>query len=116
MSFSLDADQLAPLQQDLQSRYPQLAFVAGSTESLDMQPRGMNKAYGLKLLGRKLGIEPSEMVAFGDSGNDVEMLRYAGMSFVTADAMPEAKAAADQVIGSSEDSSVQYKILELLKK
>lgn len=42
------------------------------------------------------------------------MLKYVGTSFATATALPEAKKAANQIIGSSEDSSVQKKILELL--
>ena len=71
---------------------------------------------GLKLLGEKLGIAPKEMVAFGDSGNDVAMLEYVGKSFATSTAQVVAKEAADELIGSSDDSSVQRKIIALLSK
>ncbi len=54
------------------------------------------------------------MVAFGDSGNDVGMLKYAGRSFATGTALVEAKKAADQIIGSSNESAVQKEILKLL--
>ena len=54
------------------------------------------------------------MVTFGDSGNDVGMLKFAGTSFATATALPDAKKVANQIIGSGEESSVQKKILELL--
>ena len=74
----------------------------------------MDKAVGLEYLGKKLKIKSSEMVTFGDSGNDVGMLKFAGTSFATATALPDAKKAANQIIGSSEESSVQKKILELL--
>jgi sugar-phosphatase len=54
------------------------------------------------------------MVAFGDSGNDVGMLKYAGRSYATATALKEAKMAADQIIGLSNESTVQKEILRLL--
>lgn len=98
----------------LKNKYPAMGFVAGSADSIDMQTKGMNKATGLAYLSQKLGIKPQEMVAFGDSGNDVGMLNYAGRSYVTANAMKEAKQAADQIIGSCNDSAVQKKILTLL--
>ena len=99
---------------ELRSLYSQIDFVAGASTSIDMQTKGMNKAVGLEYLGKKLGIKSSEMIAFGDSGNDEAMFKYVGTSFATATALPEAKKAANQIIGSSEDSSVQKKILELL--
>lgn len=100
----------------LRAKYPEVGFVAGSKDSIDMQGKGMNKAVGLKYLSQKLGIKPTEMAAFGDSGNDVDMLKYAKYSFVTATAMKEAKKAAQQIIGSSNESAVQKKIWQLLQK
>lgn len=101
---------------ELREKYPHIGFVSGAEDTIDMSAPGMNKAVGLQHLGQKLGIKPSEMVAFGDSGNDVGMLKYAGQSFAMSTALPEAKKAAREIIGSSEDSSVQKKILELLTK
>ena len=98
----------------LKQKYPKIGFVSGAADSIDMQTKGMNKAVGLEYLSQKLGIKPSEMVAFGDSGNDVGMLKYAGRSYATATALKEAKMAADQIIGSSNESTVQKEILRLL--
>ncbi len=39
-----------------------------------------NKAVGAEALTRKLGIRADEALAFGDGNNDVELLRWAGMS------------------------------------
>ena len=39
-----------------------------------------NKAVGAEALTRKLGISAEEALAFGDGNNDVELLRWAGMS------------------------------------
>jgi len=48
----------------------------------------------LTILQQRWGIDDSEVVAFGDSGNDVEMLRQSGFSFAMANARPHIKAAA----------------------
>lgn len=43
------------------------------------------------------GINPSECIAFGDSENDIEMLRAAGIGVAMANGTAEAKAAADYI-------------------
>ena len=98
----------------LKREFPSLDMVAGSDTAVDISKVGMNKSVGLKLLGQRYNISPSEMVAFGDGGNDVAMMEYAGTSYATSSALPEAKRAATAIIGSSEDSAVQDKMLELL--
>ncbi|MBE6884677.1 MAG: HAD family phosphatase [Ruminococcaceae bacterium] len=50
---------------------------------------GYNKATGMKLIGEKLGISQGNMVAFGDSMNDVEMLKYAGIGVIMPHAPKE---------------------------
>lgn len=97
------------------NKYPEMEFVSGGGTSIDMQGKGMNKAVGLKYLGQRLGITSKEMIAFGDSGNDVGMLKFVGHSFATATALSSAKRAANEIIGSSNDSAVQLKLLDLLE-
>lgn len=113
-TFDVPQNKMPQLLEQLVQNYPQLDFVAGSATSIDMSTKGMNKAQGLKYLSTKFNINPREMVAFGDSGNDVGMLKYVGRSFATATALPIAKKAADRIIGSSNDSAVQKEIWHLL--
>ena len=52
------------------------------------------------------------MMAFGDGENDIEMLQAAGIGIAMGNAMPEVKAAADEVSsGNNEDG-----IAEALQK
>lgn len=74
--------------------------------SIDIMPAGINKGTSLAWLGSHLGIDPADMVSFGDGGNDIEMLTYAGTGVAMADAPPHVKAAADQVTGSNRDGGV----------
>ena len=114
ISLTVPEDKMPVVLEQLKQKYPEIGFVSGAADSIDMQTKGMNKAVGLEYLGKKLGIKPNEMVAFGDSGNDVGVLNYAGRSYATATALKEAKMAADQIIGSSNESAVQKEILRLL--
>ncbi|MCI1900444.1 MAG: Cof-type HAD-IIB family hydrolase [Enterobacter sp.] len=59
--------------------------------SIDLIIPGVHKANGLRILQKRWGIEDHEVVAFGDSGNDVEMLRQAGFSFAMANAKSHIK-------------------------
>lgn len=49
----------------------------------------INKAYGLK----KLGINPDELMSFGDSNNDLEMLEFSKYPIAMGNAKPEVKEA-----------------------
>ena len=67
---------------------------------------GVNKATGLKDLCDRLQITPTQIVAFGDSDNDLEMLSFAGTGVAMAHASDELKAVSQRVIGSNNDGAV----------
>ena len=69
---------------------------------LEIGPAGVTKATGLARLAALHGIEPGEVLALGDAGNDVEMLEWAGCGVAMADAAPEARAVAQLVTASSD--------------
>lgn len=54
--------------------------------TVDILAPGVNKRTGLQQLGEKWHIKPEEMAAFGDNGNDLEMLRYVKYPFVMPNA------------------------------
>ncbi|MCH3905091.1 MAG: HAD family hydrolase [Lactobacillus sp.] len=114
-SLILDDGRAADFCPEIAAACPNLEVVCGSTYSIDISPLGMNKVRGLEYFNEQFGIDPAEMVAFGDSGNDVKMLQYAGIGYATGTAMDEAKEAADEVSGSSSESAVQKQILALLE-
>lgn len=74
--------------------------------SIDLVSHGVNKGVALAWLGEQLGIAPQEMIAFGDGGNDVEMLALVGLGVAMANAPDEVKKHADVVAGAHHDSGV----------
>jgi Cof subfamily protein (haloacid dehalogenase superfamily) len=68
-----------------------------------LHPRA-TKACGLAALAQNFGLGRKEVVAIGDSFNDLEMIRFAGLGVAMGNAREEVKAAADYVApGNNED-------------
>ncbi|MBF6638409.1 HAD family hydrolase [Rouxiella silvae] len=80
--------------------------VSSGHGSADLIIPGRHKANGLRMLQEIWGIDDSEVVTFGDGGNDVEMLKQAGYGFAMANAMPAAKAAASYSTVSNNEEGV----------
>ena len=74
--------------------------------SIDRIRPGGHRAAGRRRLVGRWGITPGQCVAFGDGGNDIEMLRYGGHSYAMANAPAEAKQAARAVCPSNEEDGV----------
>lgn len=61
---------------------------------IDIMPMGVNKAVALRAVLKQMGIDPRDVIAFGDARNDVEMLKLVGCPIAKADGAPEAIAQA----------------------
>lgn len=68
--------------------------------------RDANKGNMLQKLAAHLHRPLDRIVVFGDYLNDLDMFSVAGRSIAVANALPEVKSAAHQVIGSNEDGAV----------
>ena len=77
------------------------ALMASTHNDLELMPYGVDKGLGLQKLAAHLGLDISEVMAIGDGGNDVDMLKQAGLGVAMANACAEAKAAADHVLAYS---------------
>jgi hydroxymethylpyrimidine pyrophosphatase-like HAD family hydrolase len=73
-----------------------------------------HKGVALAAACRELGIEPAEVVAFGDSDNDLELFRASGASIAMGQSSDEVKAAATMVTVPGWEDGVAAGIRELL--
>lgn len=79
----------------------------------DCIAKGTNKASGIDVICQYLGVDVAETMAFGDGGNDITMLRHAGIGIAMGNANDEVKAAADFVTDTVDDDGIA-KVLNVL--
>ena len=78
---------------------------------IDILQAGIHKAWGLQELLKRWDIKAEEIMAFGDSENDVEMLQLAGIAYAMENADDKAKAVATNFAPSNSQAGV-YQVLE----
>ncbi len=64
------------------------------------------KSKAVKTLAEMTGHDLGNLTVFGDHINDIKMLQLAGTGITVANAEPQVKAIADEIIGSNEDDAV----------
>ncbi|MBK4714806.1 MULTISPECIES: Cof-type HAD-IIB family hydrolase [Tenebrionibacter/Tenebrionicola group] len=86
-ALNLPDNRLQQTMRDLQKKLGDIMVpVTSGHGSIDLIIPGLHKANGLRILQQRWGIEDREVLAFGDGGNDTEMLCQAGFGFVMANA------------------------------
>jgi Cof subfamily protein (haloacid dehalogenase superfamily) len=71
-----------------------LQLTSSIPDNIEVNVLGADKGHALEALAGQLGIPREKVMALGDNGNDVAMLRYAGVSVAMEDGSQEAKDAA----------------------
>ena len=82
---------------------------------LEAMPLGVDKGVGLRDLAEALGIRQQQVMAVGDSANDIAMLRYAAFGVAMGNASAEAKAAADYITASNDQDGLAQAVDALLE-
>ena len=100
-----EPEELAAISAELTARYDGRLYLASSKKRyLEMVDARVNKGQALDFLAGRLGILQHEVMAIGDSMNDLDMIQYAGIGVAMGNANPTVRAAADFVtLGNSED-------------
>ena len=78
---------------------------------IDILQDGIHKAWGLVELLKRWNLKPEQIMAFGDSENDIEMLELAGISYAMENAEEAVKEIATKLAPANSQAGV-YKVLE----
>jgi len=73
---------------------------------LDICAFGVSKGNAFKKYAEMLNIKREETIAFGDSENDISMIKYAGIGIAMENGEDDVKAAADMITASNNNSGV----------
>lgn len=75
---------------------------------LELVPTGINKGVALQKLLERLDYDRSELIAVGDSYNDLEMIQFAGLGVAMSNAREAIKSCADYVTKSNDEDGVAH--------
>lgn len=78
---------------------------------IDILQAGIHKAWGLEELLKRWNLKSEQIMAFGDSENDVEMLELAGIAYAMENADDNVKAVATALAPANSQAGV-YQVLE----
>ncbi|MBK1722476.1 Cof-type HAD-IIB family hydrolase [Thiocystis violacea] len=113
-----DVAHLRTLETEILERHAeQLTTTYALPVVLEVMARGVSKGAALARIAARLGIQPEEIIAFGDGRNDLEMLSYAGRSLLMANADPWLKAAlpdVERIASNAEEAVAHYLAARLL--
>ncbi len=92
------------------SKLPSIALTSSVKHNMEINQADTSKGVALERFCENLHIPPENVMAFGDNGNDVEMLQYAGLSFAMGNGTDAAKKAAKFVALASDEDGVAQAI------
>lgn len=113
---SHDNEKLIPLAEEVTKLYGEHIDVTFSMpQCLEIMPKGVNKGEAILKSLKRYGIEPHEVIAFGDGLNDLEMLSVVGKGYVMGNANPllKEKLSDNESIGDNGDDAVAKHLVEL---
>jgi len=82
---------------------------------IEILPPNVDKATGLVVVAQSLGVDPGDVLVFGDMPNDLPMFAWAGWGRVAvSNAHPLVRAAADEITSSNDQDGVAAYLDRLL--
>ena len=102
------------LWENLQKNVRDVYITSSVRQLLEISHRDAGKESGAKFLLEYLGLTREELAAFGDGDNDSGLLKYAGIGFAVANASPECRDAADEIVASNDENGVAQGINKIL--
>lgn len=100
----IDAD----VEREIMPQLPECVASRWIKTFMDINLRGVDKSVGISRVMEYYGFTMSEAMAFGDGGNDIPMVRDAGIGVAMGNACDELKSVADYVTLSVDDDGVEW--------
>lgn len=102
-------EKLLPIIEHISAPFEEeLSFIQSAPFYLEATVKGIDKAASLHTICQKLGIEPHEVIAFGDGQNDRSMLEYAGLGVAMENACAELLEMADEITLSNNHDGIAH--------
>ena len=117
MSIVVDEEQTSSVTQRINQDFAgRLNAVTSGYGAIDLLPVGIHKGWGLRSLMERWKIDTDQIMAFGDSENDLEMLELVGYSFAMENGEEKVKRMAKYIAPSNSEAGVLQVLEQYLKE
>lgn len=99
-------DRLRGLSDEIAARFPEIKVTASTWNNLELNIRTAHKGNALRRFAEHLGLTLENCMAFGDGMNDFTMVEAAGLGIAMANAEPEVKRVAKDMVPSNDEDGV----------
>ncbi|HEN6410860.1 TPA: HAD-IIB family hydrolase [Streptococcus agalactiae] len=90
----------------IQKQFPRVKLTRSSPYSMDVISEEQSKVKGIERVGQRYGFDLSEVIAFGDSDNDIEMLSQVGIGVAMENASQQVKENARYTTADNNDDGI----------
>lgn len=108
-AFCPDTSFVAAIRKQV-SEIPTVHLTSSHVQNFEVTNQGVTKAVGLEQLCRYLSIDPIDVLAIGDSENDLDMLSFAGTSVAMGNAIDCVKECVDYITASNDEDGISQAI------
>ena len=104
--FSDNSDVVKEVFDAVREKFPEVDATSSLENNIEVCDINANKGKTLLRLADMLGIKPSEIMALGDGGNDIEMLKLVGLPIAPENARDQVKAVCKDITASCNEDGV----------
>lgn len=99
---------------DILEKTEQFEVCGSEPQFCEVNSKGISKGRAIEELAKELEISMDEVICIGDGGNDIEMLKIAGISVAMKNALKEVKELSDYITETNNKSGVAKAIKKLV--
>lgn len=99
-------DCLRKLSDEIAAKFPEVKVTSSTWNNIELNIKSAHKGNALKRFAEHLGLTLENCMAFGDGLNDFTMVEAAGLGIAMANAEPEVKRVANDIVPSNDEDGV----------
>ena len=108
-----DIPKLLKIRDSINANIPSVKAVQSNWNCIDINSKSVSKGNAILEYAKIIGVKPDEIIAFGDSENDISMLTTAGLGIAVGNADDCVKASANKVIDTNDNFGVAKFLREI---
>ncbi|MFC4388878.1 Cof-type HAD-IIB family hydrolase [Gracilibacillus marinus] len=114
--FDTDNDETKQLLMATLEEWKEIELSNSSLTNIEVNAVGVNKAKAVEVVCERLGITMDQVMACGDSLNDIKMIEQAGIGVAMGNAQDKVKEASDWITTSNDEAGVAQAINKFVLK